>query len=122
MLLLGAHRINKGQFDAGICGQILSRNGLIAGVGSTYFGSGAYAYYPDKIPARFRGDSFVVFQTSYQRMQLDVRDIRLPGAMITSDQRFFVLPASPGSMVAVAILGFVNCPGFQNYPGTLSYM
>lgn len=122
MLLLGVHRINKGQFDAGICGQILSRNGLIAGLGSTYFGSGVYAYYPDQIPVRFRGDPCVVFQASYQHMQVDMRDVRIPGTITTSDQRFFVLRASPGSIVAVAILGFINCPGFPMYPGTLSYM
>jgi hypothetical protein len=122
MILLGAHRINKGQFDVGICNQIISSNGLTAGGGSTFFGTGAYAYYLDTIPARFRGDSFVIFQAAYDgRGRLEARDIRVLGAYTAPDRQFFVLPASPGSTVAVAILGFINCPGFPTYPGTLLY-
>jgi hypothetical protein len=122
MLLLGAHRMNKGQFDAGICGRIVANQALLVGGGATHFGAGAYAYYADTVPVRFRSDPFAVFQVAYQRMQADVRHVRVPGSFITADQPFFVLLAPVGRMIPIDLLGFVNCPNFPTYPGTLVYL
>jgi hypothetical protein len=122
MLVLGAHRMNKGQFDAGICGQIVASRALLVGGGATHFGAGAYAYYADSIPVRFRRDPLVIFQVVYQRMQADIRHVRVPGSFITADQLFFVLLAPIGRTVPIDIVGFVNCPNFPPYPGTLVYL
>jgi hypothetical protein len=44
MLIIGAHRINHGGFDHGICQQISTSREL---VGRGTFGRGGYAYYAD---------------------------------------------------------------------------
>ena len=122
MLLLGAHLINAGQFDKDICQQINAVNGLMVGGGATYFGTGVYAYYPDMIPVRYRRSPLVIFQASYRRGQLDVRLVRVPGSFITADQPFFVLLAPAGRTIPIDLLGFINCPNFPPYPGTLMYL
>lgn len=121
MLIVGVHRINHGSFDAGICGQIISKCGLLVGT-TSQFGSGVYAYYADKIRVDFRGDPMVVFQVKHLRCEILLRDIHIVKPLVGSDSRFFVLPAPQGNIVPISILGFANCPGFPAYSGTLAYI
>lgn len=121
MIILGAHRISRGSFDAHVCGRISANNGILVGA-TSHYGSGVYAYYPDKIPVRYRGSPFVIFQPNYVRGKMVLQDIYIDNQPVGSDGRFFVLPGSQGSIISVSILGFVNCPGFPVYSGTLAYI
>ena len=98
MFIVGAHRINHGNFDAGICGQIISRCGLLVGT-SSGFGSGVYAYYPDKVPSDFRDDPLVVFQIKHLRSELLLRDVHIVKVLVGSDRKFFVIPARQGKYI-----------------------
>jgi hypothetical protein len=120
MLLIGAHRINHGTFDPQICQQIQQSSTLVVGQGTTY-GAGGYAYYPNRIPGAFRRDPFVVFQALPVRAMIDMGDIYIPGGPYAGDTRFFVLRGAIGAAIQVAMLGFVNCPGFPTYPGQLYF-
>lgn len=123
MLLLGAHRIDKGTFSSQTCAQIVNNGGLLVGTNTAY-GAGVYAYYPDKIPRRFRGDPFVVFEVPPQiRTGRVIKDIYVVGvSTVAGETRFFMLPGAMGNIVQVAILGFINCPNFAPYPGTLTFV
>lgn len=120
MLLLGAHRINHGTFDVQICRLMQQRNTLIVGT-STMYGAGVYAYYPDRLPGRLREDPFVIFQAVPVRAQIELAAIILRRGT-APDIHFFVLRGTIGTALPVAVLGFVNCPGFPAYPGQLSYV
>jgi hypothetical protein len=122
MLIIGAHRINHGGFDANICQQIQDSNSLR---GNGAYGYGAYAYYADRIPVAFRGDPFAIFQPRIVRTMLDITHVRVPGLSAGNyqvrDTFFFVVRGSSGGPIPVAILGFVNCQGFPSYEGSLYY-
>ena len=121
MLLIGAHRINHGTFDPQICRQIQQSSTLIVGPGTTY-GAGVYAYYPDRVPKNFRGDPFVMFQALPTRAMIEMADIHIPGGSYAGDTRFFILRGAIGAAMRVAVLGFVNCQGFPQYPGDFYYV
>jgi hypothetical protein len=97
-------------------------------LGQTVFGSGAYAYYADLVPAAFRGSPLVVFEPVREQGAVIIKDIyirpdpvnpvRFPG------RRFFMRPSDPlrGLIVAIDILGFINCPGFPEPTITLEFV
>jgi hypothetical protein len=122
MLIIGAHRINHGGFDGHICQQITDSRSL-RGHGAC--GYGAYAYYADRVPVEFRRDPFVVFQPITTRTALNITHVHVPGFSTgnyqVKDTFFFVVRGSASSSIPVAILGFVNCQGFQPYQGRLYY-
>jgi hypothetical protein len=122
MLIIGAHRINHGGFDGNICQQIKDSCSLR---GSGAYGYGAYAYYADRVPVEFRRDPFVIFQPLPTRTALDITHVRVPGLSAGNyqvrDTCFFVVRGASGSSIPVAILGFLNCQGFQPYEGRLYY-
>jgi hypothetical protein len=127
MIVIGAHRINKGSINASICKSIAEMSALIPGRGTIY-GTGAYAYYADSIPHEMRDDPFVIFEPSHQHGQLHLIDL-LSSGFITKhgtsvpDRRFFLLPGRVDVPIKVAILGFVNCPPeLPKYPGMLYYV
>lgn len=125
MLLIGAHRINHGGFDANICQQIQQNQGLLVGP-TSFYGTGVYAYYADHVPARHRHDPFVVFQVSMRQQMVEVRHILMQGqqqgSFVSPGSRFFVLSGAAATVVPVLILGFVNCPGLLIYRGLLYFM
>ena len=122
MLIIGAQRINHGGFDGNICQQIKDSRSL-RGTGA--YGYGAYAYYADRVPVGFRSDPFVIFQPLSTRTTLDITHVRVPGLSTGNyqvrDTFFFVVRGSVSRYIPVAILGFVNCQGFQPYEGRLFY-
>jgi hypothetical protein len=122
MLIIGAHRINHGGFDRGICQQIIDSRSL---QGTGVYGHGAYAYYADRIPAQFRNDPFVVFQPLAIRTAIHITHIRVPGVSSGSyhvkDTFCFIVRDVSGRAVPVAILGFMNCPSFRPYEGRLYF-
>lgn len=120
MLLIGAHRINHGTFDSVICQDIQQQSRLRVG-STTVHGAGVYAYYPDRVPGRFRHAPVVVFQVLPQNGIISLKAIRVKGGPYAVDTLFFVLPAAVGRYVQVAVLGFVNCHDFPPFPGELSY-
>lgn len=122
MLIVGAHRINHGGFDGGICQQIRDSRSL-RGYGA--YGYGAYAYYADRVPVKFRSDPFVIFQPLATRSALEITHVRIPGLSASNyqvgDTFFFVVRGVVGSTIPIAVLGFINCPGFPQYEGRLYY-
>ncbi len=124
MLLIGAHLINKGTFDPVICQQIQQSNSLIVGT-NTWYGAGAYAYNAERVPVTHRNGPMVVFQVRHLNQRAEILDVCVPGHHHIPDSRFFLIRVpgvAIGTAIAVAILGFVNCPGFSPYPGTLYYV
>jgi hypothetical protein len=128
MLMIGAHRINHGGYDQGICQRIFDSSELW---GSGTFGRGGYAFYADQIPAEFRADPFVIFQPAPptpSQSVIEVAHIHIPGTTINSqhvkDTCFFLVQnRSTGGHVPIIILGFVNCqPPFPSYQGRLSFV
>jgi hypothetical protein len=122
MLIIRAHRINHGGFDGHICQQISDSRSLR---GNGAYGYGAYAYYADRVPVEFRRDPFVIFQPIITRTTLDITHVRVPGLSMGNyhvrDTFFFVVRGSVRQPIPVAILGFMNCQGFQSYDGRLYY-
>lgn len=120
MFIIGAHRINHGGFDGNICQQIKDSRSLR---GNGAYGYGAYAYYADRVPVEFRRDPFVIFQPLPTRTALEITHVRVPAVSIGNyqvpDTFFFVVRGSASRSIPVAILGFVNCQGFQPYEGRL---
>jgi len=125
MLLMGAHRINHGGFDAQVCQQIVANRALLVGP-NTFYGAGVYAYYVDHVPSAFRGDPFVIFQVAPTQRSMDVRHVVIQGqrsgSLSSPGSRFLVLPGAVGSLVSVVILGFINCTSFTSYTGIVYYM
>ncbi len=121
MLLLGVHRINHGTFDTQICQAIQQNSTLVIGTRTTY-GAGVYAYFPDRVPRNSRPDPFVVFQALPAAAMIEMADIYIRGGPYASDVRFFVLRGTISAAIRVAVLGFMNCPGFPTYPGDVYYV
>ena len=76
MLIIGAHRINHGGFEGGICQQINDSRSLH---GNGAYGYGAYAYYADRVLVAFSTDTFVIFQPLTTITALDITHVRVPG-------------------------------------------
>jgi len=64
----------------------------------------------------------VVFQALPVSAMIEMAEIHSRGGPYAADSRFFVLRAPIGTAIRVAVLGFLNCPGFPTYPGPLSYV
>jgi hypothetical protein len=120
MLRTGAHLIHSGEFNAEICNAIQQSGSLLVGL-SSLFGAGVYAYYPNCVPARYRGAPFVVFQVQPVHMIVEIAEVYIRGAWPAADSYFFILRGLIGSYIKVSILGFVDCPEFPIYPGNLYY-
>jgi hypothetical protein len=126
MALIGAHLINKGAFDADICRRIHEAGELIPG-SNTMYGAGVYAYYADRVPTACRGKPLVIFepltrQARVARIDIYIPGMYVPGQFSTPDHCFFVLPGPTSVPIKVALLGFVNCPGLQPYPGIVYHV
>lgn len=121
MLLIGVHRINQGTFNQTICQSIQQSSSLVVGQSTTH-GSGVYAYYPDRVPRNSQGHALVVFQALPVSAMIEMAEIYIRGGPYAADSRFFVLRAPIGTAVQVAVLGFLNCPGFPMYSGELYYV
>jgi hypothetical protein len=123
MLLIGVHCINHGAFDPQICLQIYQQGALVVGHGIAH-GSGVYAYYPDRVPRSSRGAPLVVFQVLPVVQQIEVTDIYVRGTAYSPDTWFFVLRATIGTPIQIAVLGFINCPHPQLplYSGRIYYI
>jgi hypothetical protein len=127
MMVIGAHRINKGRVDMAVCESIHRMAALIPG-SRTLMGAGVYAFYVDHVPRDSRLDPFVIFAPLPQRGRMALVDLCspgfvTPGGAAVPDRRFFLLPGEVGKPIKVALLGFVNCPpGLPTYPGMLYYV
>jgi hypothetical protein len=120
MLHIGVHLINHGDFDVAICRAIQQSQSLRVGP-NTMYGAGVYAYYVDRVPIRFPGSPFVVFQPLPARGLIEITEVYLSGMQGKSDSCFFLVRGPVGSMIHMAILGFVNCPQFPAYAANLYY-
>jgi hypothetical protein len=128
MLIIGAHRINHGGYDRGICQQILTSRELL---GSGTFGRSGYAYYADQISMEYRNDPFVIFQPDQparSQSSIEITHVHIVGITVGNhhvrDSCFFVVQnKSTGGHVPIIILGFVDCePQFPQYYGRLSFV
>lgn len=127
MMVIGAHRINKGRLDIAVCESIHRMAALIPGP-RTLMGAGVYAFYVDHVPRDSRLDPFVIFAPLPHHGRIELIDLLSPGFVTPAgtsvpDRRFFLLPGEIGKPIKVALLGFVNCPPMLPiYPGILYYV